>query len=149
MTVTNSTFSGNSGGGFGGGIANYAAMTVTNSTFSGNSATDGGGIYNDGVSSGSVFLANSIMANSPSGGNCHMGSVAFVDIGGNVDDGTTCIRSSSGSLANTNPLLGPLADNGGPTQTMALGAGSLAINYVLKCTRAGTTDQRGSPRPEQ
>ena len=148
VTVTNNTFSGNSGGGFGGGIANYAAMTVTNSTFSGNSATDGGGIYNDAVSFGSVFLANSIMANSPSGGNCHLGSV-IVDIGGNVDDGTTCIHSStSSSLANTNPLLAPLANNGGPTQTMALRAGSPAIDYVLKCIRAGSTDQRGFPRPD-
>ena len=144
VTVTNSTFSGNSGGGFGGGIANYATMTVTNSTFSGNSATDGGGIYND---AGSLRLCVP--------GQQHYGQLA---IGRELPHGECGLRRhrrqrgrrdhvyrSSGSLANTNPLLGPLANNGGPTQTMALGAGSPAINYVLKCTRAGTTDQRGSP----
>ena len=49
LTITNSTFSGNSGINYGGGIFNNGGTaTITNSTFSGNSASSGGGIYNDG-----------------------------------------------------------------------------------------------------
>ena len=46
MTVSNSTFSGNSADYCGGGIYNGGTLTVSNSTFSGNSADDGGGICN-------------------------------------------------------------------------------------------------------
>jgi len=47
-----------------------------------------------------------------------------------------------------NPLLGPLQDNGGPTMTHALGAGSVAIDHIPAVDCGVTTDQRGEPRPE-
>jgi hypothetical protein len=53
--------------------------------------------------------------------------------------------SITGSPLTADPLLGPLADNGGPTQTMALGAGSPAIDAGSAFGLA--TDQRGQPRP--
>ncbi len=61
LTVSNSTFNGNSTGSNGGGIYNGAAggsatLTVTNSTFSSNSAGSGGGIDNDGTAGGSAML---------------------------------------------------------------------------------------------
>ena len=53
----------------GGGIANHGTLTVTNSTFSGNSAPSGGGILNrNGTLNGTLILANTILANSPRGG---------------------------------------------------------------------------------
>ena len=45
----------------------------------------------------------------------------------------------------TNPMLGPLADNGGPTETMAIGAGSPAIGLAIEAT-ATKYDQRGVRR---
>jgi len=136
LTVTNSTFSGNSANNGGGidnrnlstGIVNLGPLTVTNSTFSGNSASaDGGGIFS---SFGTVTVTNTILANSPSGGNC-AGTIS--DGGNNIDDGTTCGFAGAGctttsgtSFCNTNPLLDPagLANNGGPTQTIALCTGT-------------------------
>jgi predicted outer membrane repeat protein len=130
VAVTNSTLSGNSSF-VGGGIDNYVGtVAVTNSTLSGNSGfIIGGGIRDD---FGTVTLNNSIVANSPSGG----------DVGGGLSGG----HNLFGAVA-----LGPLADNGGPTQTMALPAGSPAIDAgdnALAVDANGqplTTDQRGMP----
>src|SRR5271155_2423427 len=83
ITVTNSTISGNSAG-CGGGISNSGALTVTNSTFSGNSATGiGGGIYIASLDFNPVTLEGTILASSPSGGNC-AGTVT--DGGYNISD---------------------------------------------------------------
>ncbi len=169
LTVTNSTFSGNSATGNGGGIANGGTLTVTNSTFSGNSATFGGGIFNNGSGTLSVTnstlsgnsatffgggilnvccsaltaqLTNTILAN-PTGGDC---SGSFTDNGGNLADDGTCFFTQSSSTNGAAPLnLGSLADNGGPTKTIALLPGSVAIDFT-SCLQP--TDQRGSPRPD-
>jgi len=151
LTVTNCTFSGNSanslasGYGFGGAILNYGPLTVTNSTFSGNGASVGGGIYQGGT----LTVINTILANSTSGGNC---SGSVTDGGHNIDSDGTC-----GVGPATDPLLDPtgLASNGGPTQTIALQAGSPAINAgdeTVCSTTTGTApvdnlDQRGYVRP--
>jgi predicted outer membrane repeat protein len=144
LTVTNSTFSSNEGGG----IYNSGTLTVTNCTFSGNSASQGGGIYN---SEGAATVTNTIVANSTSGGNC-FGTIT--DSGHNIDDGTTCgFSTANGSLSSTNPQLDPagLKDNGGPTQTIALEAGSPAVNAgnesVCAAPPVNNLDQRGYPRP--
>ena len=169
LTVTNSTFSGNNAPATsaGGGIANLGTLTVTNSTFSGNTAGDGGGIFTNSLQQltvtnstfsgnsavfrgGGIFtsaspatLRNTIVANSPSGGTC---DGTITDGGYNLDDGTTCgFSTANNSQPSTNPLLGPLADNGGPTQTHALLTGSLAIDKGD--SSIATTDQRGESRP--
>jgi hypothetical protein len=135
LTVTNSTLYGNSAK-TGGGIRNAAgSVAVTNSTLSGNSADVGGGISNLPVAPNlpnTLTLTNSIVANSPSGG----------DISGSLSGG----HNLFGSVA-----LGPLADNGGPTRTMALPAGSPAIDAgdnalaVDTNDQPLTSDQRGVP----
>jgi hypothetical protein len=62
--------------------------------------------------------------------------------------------SGPGDLNNTDPMLGPLQNNGGPTQTMALPSGSPAIDAgnPTGCTdglgHLLKTDQRGFPRPD-
>jgi CSLREA domain-containing protein len=138
-TVSNSTFSDNSALS-GGAIANdLNLLAVTNSTFSGNSAAaGGGGIFKD---FGAVTLKNTIVANSPAGGGCN---VTITDGGGNLEwpDDTCGFATPS-----ADPMLGPLADNGGPTQTHALGAGSAAIDAAVDCPPPAT-DQRGVRRPQ-
>ena len=156
LTISDSTFHGNSaifdfGAAHGGGIISGGATTISNSTFSGNSAQGslgsfGGGIY------GNATLQNSIVANSPSGGNC---SGTMTSKGYNLSSDGTCNFNAHGDLNNHDPLLGPLQNNGGPTETMALLPGSPAIDagnpggctdgqgHLLK------TDQRGMPRPDR
>jgi len=85
-------------------------------------------------------MKNTIVANSTAGGNC---SGKVVDGGHNIDsDGTCGLLTSRGSLSGVDPELDPagLADNGGPTQTIAVEGGSPAIN-LAPCSE--TTDQRG------
>jgi hypothetical protein len=139
VTVTNSTLSGNSAAKNGGGIVNLRALTMTNSTLSGNSAAkNGGGIDNVGATT----VTNSIVANSPAGGDCFDNSEVFT--GANIVDTATC--GASPAIIRTNPQLGALANNGGPTQTLALQVGSPAIDAAGACGLP--TDQRGIARPQ-
>ena len=135
LTVTNSTFSGNSAN-FGGGIATIGTLAVSNSTLSGNSANFGGGIVNFGT----MHLSNTIIANSSSGGDCANAGPIITNINNLVEDGT-CSPAFSGD-----PLLGPLQDNGGPTETHLLLFGSPAIDNGDNVT-CEATDQRGVMRP--
>jgi hypothetical protein len=152
LTVTNSTFSKNSAtDGSGGGISNLGTLTVTNSTFSGNGAADIGGAIEN-LKGAISSVKNTILAAS-TGGNC---AGTITDAGFNISDDNACAFSATGSRNSTNPELDPagLADNGGPTQTIALLVGSPAIDAIplALCTdQAGTpltTDQRGFARPD-
>jgi predicted outer membrane repeat protein len=158
MGVTNSTFSGNRAPVRGGGISSEnldgreVTLRVTNSTFSGNSAdlTGGNGIYNQ---AGHIASIKSTILASSVSGNC---SGTMTDDGYNISNDSSCGFSATGSHNNTNPMLDPagLANNGGPTQTIALLEGSPAIDAIPldSCTDpAGNrlaTDQRGLPRPD-
>ncbi len=141
VIVSNSTFSGNSTDGDGGGIHSFSTLTVSNSTFSGNGANRGGGIYR--YTGGTVTLKNTIVANSPVGGNCNNN---ITDGGGNLSyPDTTCPG------INGDPLLGPLQNNVGPTETMQLGPGSAAIDAgndaICAAAPVNNLDQRGIARP--
>jgi CSLREA domain-containing protein len=148
IIVTNSTFSGNIAHEDGGGaICNGGTLTVTNSTVSGNTGFGAGGICNFG--SATVILKNTIVANN-TGGNC---AGAIVNAGYNLDSGSTCgFGSNNFSMSNTNPKLSSLANNGGPTQTMALLAGSPAIDTgnasFCSSSPVNGVDQRGVTRPK-
>jgi CSLREA domain-containing protein len=154
LTVTNCTFSGNSAG-FGGGIENEWGLSVTNTTFSGNNGGLGGAIGN--AFFGGVSLNSTIVAAS-GGGNCDVEGGGIFDAGYNISDDSSCGFGSPGSLDNTDPQLDPagLSSHGGPTQTIALVAGSPAIDAIplADCTDQEsppnpiTTDQRGFPRPD-
>ncbi|MBK9923775.1 MAG: sortase [Anaerolineales bacterium] len=143
LTVTNSTISSNSVSNSGGGIDNNSGTTtVTNSTISGNSANIGGGINNFGM----LNFANTIIANSTSGGDCANANTIGTDTNNLVED------NSCSPLLSGDPNLGPLANNGGPTQTHALLASSPAIDAGnnTTCTNAPVNDkdQRGVSRPQ-
>jgi predicted outer membrane repeat protein len=141
FTITNSTVSGNtaySGGGISG-----EYMTVTDSTVSGNHATyEGGGIY----SGGSANLTNTIVAdNGTTTPNC---DGALDSLGYNLADDDSCGFTALGDLVVADAMLGPLADNGGPTETHALLAGSPAIDAGSPACPPPVTDQRGVLRPQ-
>lgn len=162
MTVTNSTVSGNSAtgagtlSGFGGGLFAFGltqatTTTLLNSTVAGNTAVAGGGGLSSMQSSGvtqAVFKNTLVAGNgAPAGGGCfNLGSM-LVSQGNNLEDADTCAFAASGDLPNTDPLLAPLADNGGGTLTHALQSGSPAID-AGDTAACPATDQRGVPRPQ-
>ncbi|MGH9774550.1 MAG: choice-of-anchor Q domain-containing protein [Candidatus Acidiferrales bacterium] len=151
-TITNCTFSGNIAGEGGGLHEDSGTVTVTNSTFSGNSAVfpsgRGGGIQAGGGGvSGKVILQNTIVSNSLSGNNCdNEAGDSLVDGGGNLDDDGTCGVTT---VATSSLMLDPsgLQNNGGPTQTLAILPGSVAIDAAVDAN-CPVTDQRGVARPQ-
>ncbi len=88
-------------------------------------------------------LVNTLLATNSPGGNS---SGTPIDLGHNLSSDASCAFTNIGSMNNTHPMLGPLADNGGPTLTMALLPGSPAID-AGNTSLAPATDQRGFPRP--
>jgi hypothetical protein len=125
LTITNSTFSGNSASS-GGGVFNIGQFAITNSTLSGNSAVGlGGGIFNNET----VEIGNIVLKAGSSGANISNigGTVASLGYNLSSDDGGGFL-TGPGDQINTNPLLGPLQDNGGPTFTHELLPGSPAID---------------------
>lgn len=149
VSITDSTFTGNTAGGNGGGaVQNFGKITITYSTLSGNSSPYGADIYN--YKGYTLSIGTSIVANGQQGANCG-GAAPITDSGYNVDSGTSCgFSTAHHSMTGTNPQLGPLASNGGPTQTMALAASSPAVNAIPGSTPGctGSTDQRGITRPQ-
>lgn len=169
VTVSNCTFSGNTAlyPGTGGGISNSGVVNVSNSTFSGNRGYYGGGIFNSqgtvtvnnstfsgnttaGGMGGAIgnlaaaTLKNTIVANSPAGGNC---AGAITDGGGNLSYPDTSCPG-----INSDPVLGPLQNNGDSTQTMALLPGSAALDAandaICAAAPVNNLDQRGIARPQ-
>ena len=137
-SVSNSTISGNTGPGHA--VLNSDTMTLSYVTIAANSA----GISN----SGSVTATGTIIANNNPGTNC-FGNRFQEPFGFNLDSGTSCRLSQATDLTGTDPLLGPLASNGGPTQTQALEAGSPAIDHGgTSANGCPPTDQRGVTRPQ-
>lgn len=154
-TVINSTFSANIAPG-GGGIYNGVGglLTLTYGTLTNNLATDpllgGGGILN----AGTVTIKNTLIAGNTDPTMPDV-SGAFMSQGfnliGNGNGSTGFVNGASADQVGANgallnPLLGPLAYNGGPTQTHALLAGSPALDKGGPVAFALPRDQRGSLR---
>jgi hypothetical protein len=174
VSVANSTFSGNRAQRQGGAIYNASGTSsakdsgssapggnvdLTSVTVSGNKAAAGGGLTQSvelpSEATGHFQVRSSIVA-----GNLQRGTAAPDDVQGpfesqgyNVIGAAVAANGMDGpgdqvgtAAAPIDPRLGPLADNGGPTKTMALLGGSPAL-YGGDTTLAGTTDQRGVVRP--
>lgn len=119
---------------------------MINNTLSRNNAPVGGNIFNNGPAASPLRVTNNIIANPLAGGNCAGNPV--VNGGNNLQfPALTC----GILISSANPLLMPLAFNGGPTQTMALAAGSPAIdkgnNAVCAAAPVANRDQRNVFRP--
>lgn len=170
-TMTGSTVSGNTAAnGNGGGIYNRGPMTLTNSTVSGNTAVVGGGIADCGsagtativnctlsensvsqtgggidtcVNNHALVLRNTIIANSGAGADC----TAQFTGGHNLieNPGNPC-AGGSGDIVAQDPLLGPLQNNGGATDTHELLPSSPAIDAGDNAA-CPSDDQRGVARP--
>jgi len=163
LTLKNSTVTGNSASLNGGGLGGFGNVTVVGSTIASNTAPTGSNLVAEG---GTTTLQNTIVADpmvTPmpsallvSGGdtNCASTGGTLTSNGFNLEDDAakSCGFTQSTDPPASDPKLGPLADNGGPTKTLALTAGSPAIDTGtaegLTVNRAGrVSDQRGVIRP--
>lgn len=155
LTINNSTLTGNSTLYGGGAIYGTGQIVINQSTITNNlAALGGGGIY---LYSGSyVSLSGTIVSGNSA-------TVGFADIAGDTAQDPAAITADSSllgdvdpfftvngsnNISSTNPMVGALADNGGPTKTMALLDGSPAIdagpNPVASFV-GNESDQRGLP----
>jgi hypothetical protein len=146
-TFTNVTISGNSAGDWAGGlyVPDHPA-TLRHVTIYGNSAPLGANLY---TLRTTVTFASTILDNPQGGGeNCAVQDTAqpAISDGYNVSSDESCSLNHAGDLSATDPLLGPLADNGGPTLSHLPQPGSPAIDRapLAGCPAA---DQRGFTRP--
>ncbi|MFN4292685.1 MAG: choice-of-anchor Q domain-containing protein [Thermoflexales bacterium] len=145
----------------GGGAYNTGVLESVNNTLSGNSAPDGSGLLNN--LSGSAYLTHTTVASNTNAAGIRVAGgtvqvlaslVAYHTTGGNCSGSVTENGSSLSSdvtcgvtFSNTNPLLQPLALNGGQTLNHALSPGSPALDVVpLPCAVGG--DQRFVGRPQ-
>jgi len=172
LSIVNSTVSSNNGFDVGGGITTNGAVILRSSTVANNLAsTDapGGGAGLNAFGPGNYAFNNTILANNIvssgeggerlancgcSGGSADCSPGTMVSQGYNLEDGDTCDLGLTGDLLNTDPLLQPLADNGGLTETHLI-----PHTYVLggvdnspavdagDNTTCPNNDQRSSIRP--
>jgi hypothetical protein len=166
MTIRNSTFSDNrtigTNSSQGGAICSPGPLAVEGSTFTGNYARGYGGtlLAGNGTLKSSTFKDNfsGLGGDGINGGpgltvsrSILQDCVDAVTSGGdNLVSGGSCFPASTelNDRIGLDPRLGELANNGGPTKTVALLAGSPAIDQVIVNAAACTgTDQRGSARP--
>jgi hypothetical protein len=174
LVMSGSTVSGNDSTAATGSLGAVALLgdsdpaQITNSTIADNTGVVGGanGIYNDGFDTnvlfstivhntgqnvqkngGTVTIKDTIVALA-TGKNC---SGTVVDGGYNLESADDCgFTAANNSIINTDPMLGPLQDNGGHTATMLPGAGSPALdNASPDCPPAPSSDQRGVTRPQE
>lgn len=157
LDIVNCTFSSNIANQYGGALAvpqNATPVNITNCTFANNQANNPGNGQSGAIHSGTnssnstVTIKNNIFYNNTvtNPWNVWKHCNANLNDGGNnifypENAGGRCVSTPNPLIVD--PLLSPLADNGGPTQTMALNSGSPAINAGLGCP---TLDQRGAVR---
>lgn len=162
IAFTNTTISGNDGGGIlieDRGTASAPTLTLTNVTLAANAVTttDPSAPMDEGLVRGvglpgtfTLTVRNTIVADN---GRADCNAPGIIDTGNhNLDSDGSCGLAGADDLGDTAPDLEALADNGGPTQTHALTAGSPAVDAgdPLVPGDSGscpTTDQRGEPRP--
>ncbi len=163
LDVIDSTVSGNEGR-TGSAITSFGSLRVLNTTVSGNRTTESqvGGIVADGGATGidhatiagnggvDISKLDGAMSVKSSivDGTCSLVGGAYTSFGSNAESGATCDFEAASDIQDANLALKALENNGGPTRTRALGAGSDARGlatgaFHLSC---GDPDQRGAPR---
>lgn len=150
LSITNSTIIGNSctstatacRGGF---SSDNVLVTILNTTITGNHSHNDAAVM---VNGGTITFKNSIIVLNYRGAiidDCRAPNGSFVSQGHNLRSDADCGTAATDILTTT-PSLGPLQDNGGYTPTIALLAGSPAIDAGTN-TGCPATDQRGEARP--
>lgn len=157
-SLTNVTISGNTAPDGGAifktsfGIESLPGLELASVTIANNSATAAEGV--DGLLNlgGFVGLRSTILANGDGATNCGGMMPVVTSLGYNIDSGTSCDLAAQeivGDLSNSDPLLEPLSDNGGPTLTHGLTSGSPALNANGSAAEfCPAIDQRGTERPQ-
>jgi hypothetical protein len=167
-TATGTATQGGSGSAFGGGMyleetfASPLDGSATGSTIAGNAVSNAGGSGSGSLGGANVDLntfatfgstpfssQNTIIAGGIGAANCGQeGDVPFTSLGYNIDTGTSCLGTPTTGdqtgVSSANLALGPLQNNGGPTETMAPGLGSFAVDQGTDSGIGAVTDQRGS-----
>jgi beta-glucanase (GH16 family) len=153
MWITNSTISGNASTGWHGGAIFHTDgnMEILNSTIANNRGPDWApsAIFNGsfGGPAPTLKLTNTIISGNQWYACDHWtGANILISGGNNLVQDDTCNPVASDKIG-VNPLLGALADNGGPTLTHALLAGSPAIDAANDAV-CPATDQRAVARPQ-
>jgi hypothetical protein len=166
LTLTNSTIEGNHASGSttaaakggivqGGGVFADGSATLLNDTLAGGSVVaagspagqaEGGNIFEAGGAEVLESLRDTIISGgvASAGTNCGGPLISF---GHNIESANTCHMTAPGDRPNTDAMIGPLANNGGPTDTEAIPMTSPAFDAgdPMECP---LTDQRGFPRPQ-
>jgi hypothetical protein len=116
---------------------------LTGVTLAGNTATNAGSAGGlESIGSRYSILRNTLIANNTPG-NCGTNPARLItSLGNNLDSGNQCNFNAIGDKVNSNPRLGSLSLNGGPTRTMPLMGGSPAID-TADSVYCGMWDQRG------
>jgi len=151
LALTNTTVANNSVLDNGGGIFDFGVLDLLNDTISGNTAGTSGGIgleyqllYGTSITATNTILSSNTVQNCESTltGN-------LISLGYNLSSDGSCstVFNVTGDLNSTDPKLSTLADNGGDVETVALLAGSPAIDTGTN-TGCPATDARGTTRPQ-
>ena len=155
LVVTNSTITANTAASCnGGGISfNNGTATITASTITANSAGLGGGNVYKGSSAASLTLSSSVVSDGTTGGGTPTNPDLHGALGGLASSGFNLVKARGDSVGyiasdladGTSPLLGALANNGGPTSTQLPQPTSPLLEASAPCQ---ATDQRGFTRPQ-
>lgn len=152
LDAVNSTIAGNQATVGGGGVSAIqsanAALDNTTIAYNGADVDNSGGGSGGGLwqSTGADFSVTDVVLASNTVGSTGAGAACSGSYtGGGVIQGSTATCTIGGTFV-ADAMIGPMADNGGPTKTVALAAGSPAINLgVVDCPER---DQRGKARPD-
>jgi large repetitive protein len=165
VTVSGSTLADNDADASGGAVSLTGANQITESTISGNTAGSGGGIDNSGTL---TLIGSTVSSNTPNGivgSTTIAGTIvaensiadcasAQLSDGYNLSSDASCGFTNTGDIQNGNPELGPLTENGGPTDTQMPASNGAGVAVLASPTSVdgfslcgGTTDQRGLNRP--
>lgn len=146
VTLINSTISGNTAVLAGGGIYQTSVnLVLTNVTVAFNEANQGGGIYSD---FGTVTALNTIISNNVAAGGSPDAASTILGDHNILQNAAGATLTGANNQTGVDPLLTPLGDFGGPTQTHYLLGGSPAIDAGGD-VGAPLTDQRGEARPQE
>jgi CSLREA domain-containing protein len=139
-----STFSGNTASGPGGALSVAGGAQLQRATITGNTASDGGGIYVETPDASGVAMWSTLFVRNSTA--CGGFTSQRFPWASNMSDDATCFFEAGQGTVAADPRLGPLANNGGPTDTHALLAGSPAIDTgdPSLCS-PGSPDQRHAP----